>query len=74
MQTKSTISRLEEYKRIIEHSIELNRADLVKLVQQKNLDYNAINTKLLETFGATQRVAQLTNWIREFKQLKDLGL
>lgn len=72
MQTKSTISRLEEYKRIIEHSIKLNKADLIELIQQEHLDYNAIHSKLMETFGATQRVAQLKNWIREFKQLKDL--
>ena len=67
------IIRLESIKKIIEHTIELNRADLVKLVQQEDLDYNAINTKLLETFGAKQRVAQLKNLIADLKQLKNLG-
>ena len=65
--------RLESVKKIIEHTIELNKADLVKLVQQEDLDYNTINTKLLQTFGAKQRIAQLANLIADFKQLKDLG-
>ena len=61
MNTESITIRLETIKKINENIIELNKADLVKLIQQEDLDYNAIITKLLETFGAKQRVAQLKN-------------
>lgn len=72
MNPKSNISRLEDIKKINENTIKLNKADLVKLIQQENLDYNAIISKLLETFGAKQRIVQLNYLIADLKQLKDL--
>ena len=73
MNTKSTISRLEDIKKMNEHIIKLNKAELIKLIQQENLDYNAIHSKLMETFGAKQRIVQTNYLITDLKQLEAWG-